>query len=497
MSSFRSLWCVTAALAMFALECHAETEQTAPQPPNKQADDIVAEEVREDAISWMQKNAVRLKSMTAGSGFEDMQPIAEMIGDAKIVGLGEASHGTREFFQFKHRMLEYLVENHGFRLFGIEANFPDCIPLSNYVTTGEGDPEALVHGMRFWTWDTEEVLELVKWMRSYNESHEEKLIFFGFDAQYAPPALQLALDFIRPLNVDKHAHFHEALEAYLPGDKSYSESAEHIFGESAEQKNLRHENALELLQFFDRNESRFVKAKGEKAYGLARTAAFTAERAFAMYRPEEGEEASLAGLRSFNTRDQAMADIALWALDHYGVNQKAVLWAHNAHVQSSAFIWDGREARVMGLNLAAALGDQYLNLGFGFAEGGLQARGAPSELETPGADNKRQELPPLQEFIAPPAPANTIGGTMRDTGLGDFLIDLRALSLDGGGTSWFTTSQAMRLPGAVYLEEPVEKWPRVTLSGSFDLFVFVEKTTRARPLERTRKRFGITKTWER
>lgn len=484
MTALKTSWffcCAIYALALFPTVCHAEIEQ---------ADTSSTAEIREQAIAWIQKNAVRLTSMTAGSGFQDLEPVAGMIGDAKVIGLGEASHGTREFFQFKHRMLEYLVEHHGFRLFGIEANFASCLPISNYVLTGEGDPEALVNGMGFWTWDTEEVIELVKWMRTYNQTHEDKVNFFGFDIQYAPPGLQIALDFIAPVDAAKHSYFREALGAYLPGDKTYLESVMEIYNEPPDKRMVRHDNTAELLSFFDQNEGRLVAAGGADRYDIARTAAYAVERTFARSRPTEGETPSEAAYRSFTIRDQAMADMAVWGLGHYGPDQRAVLWAHNAHIQTASFEWGGKEARYMGLNLADALGSQYVSLGFGFSEGGLQARAMPG----PGFD-KTSEPPPLQEFTVPPAGGISIGGTMRDSGMGDFLIDLRELDADESAKRWFSTPHPMRQPGAAYVETPVEQWKKLTLSSSFDLFVFVEKTTRARPSELSRQRFGLDKTW--
>jgi erythromycin esterase-like protein len=84
-----------------------------------------------------------------------MQPLKKIIGDARIVALGEATHGTREFFQLKHRMLEFLATEMGFTIFSIEANMPEAYRVNDYVLTGVGDPAALLRGMYFWTWDTE------------------------------------------------------------------------------------------------------------------------------------------------------------------------------------------------------------------------------------------------------------------------------------------------------------------------------------------------------
>jgi erythromycin esterase-like protein len=147
---------------------------------------------------WIATNAVRLETPQAGHGFADMAGVKKIVGNARIVSLGEATHGTREFFQLKHRMLEYLATEMGFTIFSIEANMPEAYRLNDYVLNGKGDPAQLLRGMYFWTWDTEEVLDMIKWMRAFNESRKGRVQFTGFDMQTPAVALQIAGDFLRP-----------------------------------------------------------------------------------------------------------------------------------------------------------------------------------------------------------------------------------------------------------------------------------------------------------
>ena len=122
-----------------------------------------------------------------------------MIGNARIVSLGEATHGSREFFQLKHRMLEFLATEMGFTIFSIEANMPEAYRLNDYVLNGNGDPAKLIKGMYFWTWDTQEVLDMVLWMREFNKSGKGRVQFTGFDMQTPDVAAGIVSDF-----VDKH-----------------------------------------------------------------------------------------------------------------------------------------------------------------------------------------------------------------------------------------------------------------------------------------------------
>jgi erythromycin esterase len=125
-----------------------------------------------------------------------------MIGNARVVALGEATHGTHEFFQLKHRMLEFLVSEMNFNVFAIEANMPEGFDLNEYVLNGKGDPERLLSGLYFWTWDTEEVLRLIRWMRQYNadERHQRKVKFYGFDMQAPVRPVKVALAYLRRID---------------------------------------------------------------------------------------------------------------------------------------------------------------------------------------------------------------------------------------------------------------------------------------------------------
>ncbi|TAH37295.1 MAG: erythromycin esterase family protein [Planctomycetota bacterium] len=157
-----------------------------------------AQEVPQAATEWIRKNAIPFQTVEAGNGFQDLQPLKPLIGDARIVALGEPTHGTREAFQMKHRLLEFLVTELGFSIFSIEASMPEAYELNRYVIEGEGDPKALIGGMYFWTWNTEEVLAMVEWMRAYNAAGPRTTLqFTGFDMQTPDVAADIVRDAVR------------------------------------------------------------------------------------------------------------------------------------------------------------------------------------------------------------------------------------------------------------------------------------------------------------
>ena len=147
-------------------------------------------------VEWIRRNAIPLKTVEAGNGFDDITPLKHVVGDARVVALGEATHGTREFFQLKHRVIEFLATQMGFSIFTIEANMPEAYKLNDYVVDGTGDPKALLRGMYFWTWQTEEVLAMVEWMRKFNQSGKGHIEFTGFDMQTPNVAAEIVHKYI-------------------------------------------------------------------------------------------------------------------------------------------------------------------------------------------------------------------------------------------------------------------------------------------------------------
>jgi erythromycin esterase-like protein len=172
-----------------------------------------AQEPSGEVVDWLKQNAIRLEGVEAGRGFADLQPLKQLIGDARIVSLGESTHGSREIFQMKHRLLEYLVSELGFTIFSIEANMPEAYRLNGYVLGGDGDPSKLISGMYFWTWNTHEVLDMVEWMRNFNASGKGHVEFTGFDMQTPDVAMQEVLNFLQKADQTLHGEAKRVYDA--------------------------------------------------------------------------------------------------------------------------------------------------------------------------------------------------------------------------------------------------------------------------------------------
>lgn len=247
-------------LGLVAAGPRIQDATTAPPPA------VELNEQEQAVVDWLKEAATPLETAEAGNGLEDMQPIRELVGEARLVSLGESTHGTREIFQMKHRMLEFLVTEMGFTLFGIEASMPDCIAINEYVLTGQGNVRSAVAGQGFWTWNTDEVVEMVEWMRAYNadpaNAGKPKLKFYGYDMQNPGSAVATTLKFLEKVDL-------EAAKAFAPRIQS---------------------EAMNLQQF-DRTDKAIIESTGK---ALEEAGAYLDERAEAFTEQTSRDEYTMA-----------------------------------------------------------------------------------------------------------------------------------------------------------------------------------------------------------
>jgi erythromycin esterase len=382
---------------------------------------------------WLATKVVPLTTVEAGHGFTDLAPLGAAIGKARVVSLGEATHGTREFFQLKHRMLEFLVEKLGFTVFAIEANMPEARAVNDYVLEGKGDPIEALQGLYFWTWNTQEVLDQIMWMRRYNEdpAHVRKVKFYGIDMQAPAVALANTRAYFAKVDPEQVAWFDANLTGELSDDVGKA-----------------------LLARFDAHQRAWVKATSAEAFAWARQ-----DARVAVQQAQNARATANVGLRDF-----FMAENAQWVLDHEGRGAKMVVWAHNAHVSAAP------ERQAMGAHLRKALGNDLVVVGFAFREGGFQAMDS-------GPDKRG-----LKPFVVAPQPTATLADALATAGP-LFALDLRRLPKSGVVRDWFSRAQGMLDLGALFNEGAPEAFvEQVDVSAQYDVLLFVEKTTSAKGL---------------
>jgi len=416
-----------------------------------------------DSIAkWIAGQGYPLKSVNAGSGFDDLQPLKKILRGVRIVGLGEATHGTREFFQCKHRLLEFLVKEMDFQVFAIEASYPACLKINDYVLHGKGNRDEVLAGQGFWTWNTEEVAAMIDWMKDYNSSlpDENKIKFLGYDIQNIGLAIELITSFIEKADPDYLPAAEKAFEIFKDGRERmrWPEKPE-------EEKEANKSKLRDLIGFLSFNHIRFQRTNTEKEIELALQHARVLLQLYNAYSLERTPEAREKG--RFLNRDYYMAENIQHLISREKPGTKVVVWAHNGH------IFKGDEFAT-GSYLNEIYGDQYYALGFVFNQGSFQAINGNRESERRG----------LVDFTFGPSPEGYLGWIFKKAGIGDLYIDFRTADKSHEAVSAFLNATIpMRSLGSMYSEKwPAKYYSRPTVLGTYyDGMIFIDSTTRARP----------------
>ncbi len=439
---------------------------------------------------YLATHAVPLKSVQAGNGFEDLKPLERVMKGVRVVGLGEATHGTREFFQFKHRMLEFLVEKMGFTAFAIEASYPACMNINDYVVYGKGDPATALASQGFWTWNTEEVLGMMKWMREYNNKlpEEKRIRFLGFDMQggynYAMDAIR---EYLRKVAPD---HLPEAEKAFLPlvgrPLPIIAQPADEIVAAQARLQALHSFLLTNRSQFAGKTsewetdvvllDARVLVqgveffAKMPKDLNKTPASAKEAKEEEAKKSEAEKEKAQQDFVAFAGLRDRYMAENIETLMGILGSKTKMVIWGHNGHVAAGP--WVGGVPS-MGSHLRQTYGNAYYVLGFDFDHGKFQAMsGTPMKL---------------QECAVGPAPEGSVAWYMKQAiqvkNYTNYVVDFRSAPKTGVIAEWLAKDHLVTFIGAGFLPDAKrdELSQALSLRKYFDAMVFINESTRARP----------------
>jgi erythromycin esterase len=414
--------------------------------------ELTAEE--KTVVDQIKAHAIPLKSVHAGSGFDDLAPLDAVIGDARIVALGEASHGTAEFFQMKHRLLEYLVEKKGFTVFAIEGNWPESQAADRYIKTGEGDAASALRAMYFWTWQTEEVRDMLEWMRRYNQAPGKHpiLTFTSFDMQSTSVARQHVLDYILRLGPDRGT---TVKKLYTGPDKLTGQTRGQL---SAQEKKQIVEQTAEAMQWLEHHREALVKVSTPEEYRNAHQCARIVHQACQMLADED-------------TRDHAMAENVRWLAEEAYPGQKMVLWAHNGHVSTGSY---GGSYKPMGAYLRSIYGNKMVVLGFGSDYGQIRALRLKNGQMVGGS--------PVPLSLPPALPAS-IEAMCQQTGMPQFLLPFHHIPAESALGAYLAKPHLHRIPGAAYdPENDGEQYVNVPLPGLYDGLIFISESHAAKPL---------------
>jgi len=392
------------------------------------------------------------------------------LGEASVIALGEATHGTREFFRLKHRFLRYLVTEHDARAFAMEANLPEARAMDDYVTHGRGDPADALSAVYFWTWQTEELRALLDWLRDFNADRplDDRVRVFGFDAQYTHGAVERLRGFLDTVDPEFRAELDAALET-LDDEGEPAHRADSLDATISAADGV----LDRLAARFDAEREAYVAAASEDAYAFARRCVRVCEHAAAYKRAmrawQESEDDAME--RLLEIRDEAMSENVRWIRER--ADGPVVLWGHDAHVNREHH--SVRDAAVrapsMGARLADEYGDDYYAVGFAFGAGSFQAVG------------DRDGDTALREWAVDGPLAGTLESRLDALGHDVSVLDVRAARDDDRLADLLGSPTPHVSFGATYSGGDLAEYVTEYAYGeAFDAVCFVAETARATPL---------------
>ena len=382
--------------------------------------------------------------------------VFDFLSSKKIVGLGEATHGTREFFEMKHRLFQYLVEEHGFRVFAFEVDFAESIYIDRYITTGEGDlHQLMLEKTYFWIWRTESVKALFQWMRSFNQDRtlDDMIRYVGVDCQSTIFQGELLIEFfykVSPEFAQQYAPLLENMREWKL-NRYYEEMTE------SEYDSIR----SELTAFYDaftENKTAFAQSSSIKEVEQAEHLITTLMQAH-----QVGYQNYHAAW-NLTMRDRYMAENTRWILSYLGDGVKIALWAHNYHVAANAsYTVTGS----LGFNLKQTFGEQYYPIGFGFTKGSFMAWNE-------GRNRCSIDSEPLRDsynFIFHHAESDA------------FIINFEDIPEENGLWTWLSQYRLFLSIGAVYNGIVQDYYYEMSMTNHFGTLIYFDETNASVLLE--------------
>ncbi len=398
---------------------------------------------RKELNEWLQENAIKFKTVQVGTGYDDLQPLKKVIGDARIVSLGEAAHMNRDFYQMKHRIVEFLVNEMGFNVIAIEGTFAGGMELNEYIQTGKGDPQRALGALSYPAWNTEEILDMVVWMREYNATHENKIKFYGFDVKPACGSAKVVYDYLQKTGaIDEY----DQLLSRMMNPWIMSRLTDE-FKKDPSGINVKLKNLVEHMETISPDSV----SNDIKEWELAIQHARVLRQYVNFY-----SKSSISQATEF--RDKSMAENVRWIMD-YEPGAKAILWAANPHI--SKFPSSG----TMGCCLSDIYGDDIVIIGM------LRNRKFASEQEKADGANYPIDIGGRRE--------GTLEDTLGRAGLQNALVDFRFLP-EGLVSDYFNSPISGN--AGINIEYPL----------AYDAVIFIESTLDAISLEAGNiRRFNI------
>ena len=416
--------------------------------------------------SWMREHARPLASLEADAELDDLEPLREVIGDARVVAIGEGAHFVDEFSRVRQRVARFLAERCGFTVFALEHGFAEAPVLDEWIsgripgeTLREVDPRTADWGGS----------SLLDWMRRHNLAGSHPLRFAGIDVPRAGSALRPALepveDYLAAVDPDSAGFVRTAVQisdGFLAGLGSQASAApawarlptadQDVLTAALARLHMRLRSLRPLL----------VERGGRAEYDRAERLVAAACHTDYMFRAMHGLFSGTGLSADTSVRDLYMAETVRWQLEHAGEHARIVVAAHNNHIQKCPVEFDGVLTTLpMGQQLARTLGQDYVSIGVTHTAGAVPEM-FPDETVPLGFTLSEVDLPD-------PQPGSVESGLV-DAGLGDraTLTDLRQAPTAADGSPLLTD---IRTQSAT---------TRTPLPGAFDAVIATPTATKDR-----------------
>lgn len=361
--------------------------------------------------------AIRNAAYLMQGAARDYDPLIDLVGDARFVLLGEASHGTHEFYDARAQITKRLIEEKGFNAIAIEADWPDAYRINRYVRAAGIDSnsrDALKDFKRFptWMWRNLDVLAFVEWLRRFNDNREEqsKTGLYGLDLYSMYSSMDAVLRYLEKVDPEAAArarYRYSCFDHFAEDPQAYGYAASFDLSSSCEQEALG--QALELQKQAIAYAGRDGRVESDEFF-------FAQQNARLVKNAEQYYRSMFRGrVESWNNRDRHMAQTLEALVDYLSTEQKdakVVVWAHNSHVGDARATEMGELGE---LNLGQLVRERYgreaLLVGFTTYQGAVIA-------------TSDWDMPPQQKRVSP-ALKNSVERVFHQTEIARFLLLLR------------------------------------------------------------------------
>ncbi len=459
MSSWPRICAALAVASALFLSVMQAVAQSSPSQASLSAADETA------ARHWLRRTAQPLSG--AAPSATELQPLVDRLQGARVIGLGEATHGTHEDFALKAALIKALVTAGRINAVAFEANYHGGRRLDAYVQGGPGtSADALRESGLFSFWVTQEVADLLEWLRTWNVAGKEPIRLVGIDVQDVLRDTDAALGFLAAFEPAAVELLRESWKPMLTSESLQRPFAEQVRGWTRAQWEAAFTAAQVLEDVLLRPREMMRMAHG---YREARHAARAARLGLQVFEPDAGG-APNASAGTDSGRDIALGEnlLALAASP-----ARVALWSHDSRVARGAYLGITPAAYNTGDVLADRLGDAYRVVGFAWRRGAYHALAGDAQ----GGPDRAAGFKVWQQQLS----GNTLGALLARSGPPRYWVDLMTLPDVSWSRNWRAHPYERGWQGYVHSESGTA----VPLGRGVDVLVFFDRITPSKLLPGT------------